>query len=80
MHAHKAPPSSLASLPPCLVPQTSHGRATLVDALADQGSGQRPAGSIRQSLGGGVGVGRRFLVARYRCQGAARAANGKAWA
>jgi hypothetical protein len=79
MHAHKAPPNSLASLPPCLVPQTSQGRVTVVDAPADQGSGQRAVGSIPR-LQGGVRVGRPSLGARYRCQGAARAANGKAWA
>jgi hypothetical protein len=80
MHAHKAPPNSLASLPPCLVPQTSQGRVTVVDALAEQGSGQRVVGSIPHSLQGGVRVGHPSLGARYRCQGAARAANGKAWA
>ena len=80
MHAHKAPPSSLASPPPCLVPQTSQGRVTVVDALADQGSGQRAVGSIPHGLQGGVRVGRPSLAARYRCQGAARAANEKAWA
>jgi|SoiMethySBSTD1v2_1073268.scaffolds.fasta_scaffold1207434_3 hypothetical protein len=80
MHAHKAPPNSLASLPPCLVPQTSQGRVTVVDALGDQGSGQRAVGSIPHSLHGGVRVGRPSLGVCYRCQGAARAANGKAWA
>jgi hypothetical protein len=78
MHAHKVPPSGLASLRPCFVPQICLRRATAVDALADQAAGQRPVGSIPQNLSGRVRVGRRFLVARYRCQGAARAAHGKA--
>jgi|RhiMethySRZTD1v2_1073278.scaffolds.fasta_scaffold3788090_1 hypothetical protein len=77
MHAHKAP-SSLASMRPCLVPQTSHRRATVVDAVADQGAVQRAVGSIPQSFGGGVDAGRPFLVVRYGCQSAARAAKGKA--
>jgi len=80
MHALKAPPSSLALLHSSLVPETSRRRARVVDALADQGSGQHPVGSIPQNLRRGVRVGRRFLVARYRCQDAALAANGKAWA
>jgi len=81
MHAHKAPPtSSLSALPPCLVPQASQGRAAVVAALADRGPGQRPVGGIPQSWRGGGCAGGRFLVARYRCQGAVRPAHGMAWA
>jgi hypothetical protein len=80
MHAHTAPPSRPASLPPSLVPQTSQGRAMVVAALVDQGSGQRRVGSIPQSLQGGARVGCPFLATRYQCQGTTRAANGKAWA
>jgi hypothetical protein len=77
MHAPKAPPSSLASPRPPLVPQTSPCRAPVVDALAHQRSSQRPVGSIPQSLRGGLRVGRRCLVAPDRYQ-AAWAAHGKA--
>jgi len=77
MHVHKAP-SSLASLHSSLVPQTGHRRATVVDAVADEGAVQRAVGSIPQSFSGGVAVGRPFLVVRYVCQSGARAAEGKA--
>ena len=78
MHAPKAPPSRLASVRPCLVPQTSHRRASVVDAVADEGAVQRTVGSIPQNLSRGVDVGRPFLVVRYGWQSAARAAKGKA--
>lgn len=72
MHAHRAPPSSLAALRPCLVPRTSHRRATVVDAVAGEGAVRRAVGGFPQGLRGGVDVGHPFLIVRYGCQNAAR--------
>ena len=78
MPAHKAPPSRLASPRPCLVPETSHGRAILLDADAGEGAVQCAMGSIPQSIRGGVDLGRPFLVLRSGPQSAAWAAQGQA--
>lgn len=78
MHAPKAPPSSLAALRPCLVPRTSHRRAPVAATVAGQGVVRHAVGGLPQGRRGGVDLGHPFLVLRYGCQSAARAAKVKA--
>ena len=78
MPAHKAPPSRLASPRPWLVPETSHGRAIVLDADAGEGAVRGAMGSIPQSCRARVDLGRPFLVLRSGPQSAARAALGQA--
>jgi hypothetical protein len=72
MYAHKAPPSSLASLHSSLVPQPSLRRAPGSDALASERAAQRRVGSIPQGFRGGVDL------VRDGRQSAARPAKGEA--